>query len=45
MRGALEIQLGDLNLAVASRDDLIGMKRASARGIDLEDIAALTEIG
>ncbi len=43
-RGALELQLGDLSLAVASRDDLIGMKRASARRIDLEDIAALTEI-
>jgi hypothetical protein len=44
-RDALEIQLGDLTVAVASRDDLIGMKRASARAIDLEDIAALTETG
>lgn len=44
-RHALEIQLGDLIVAVASRDDLIGMKRASARAIDLEDIAALTETG
>ncbi len=44
-RGALEIHLGDLSVAVASRDDLIGMKCASARSIDLEDIAALTEIG
>jgi hypothetical protein len=43
-KSALEIRLGDLSLAVASRDDLIGMKRASARRIDLEDIAALTEI-
>jgi hypothetical protein len=42
--GALEIQLGDLKLAVAGRDDLIGMKRASARPVDLEDIAALTEL-
>lgn len=41
--GALEIQLGDLRLAVAGRDDLIGMKRASGRPVDLEDIAALTE--
>jgi hypothetical protein len=40
---ALEIRLGDLQLAVAGRDDLIGMKRASARRVDLEDIAALTE--
>jgi hypothetical protein len=41
---ALAIRLGDLALAVASLDDLIGMKRASARPVDLEDIAALTEI-
>lgn len=41
---ALEVQLGDLHLAVAGRDDLIGMKRASARRVDLEDIAALTEL-
>jgi hypothetical protein len=40
---ALELQLGDLKLAVAGRDDLIGMKRASARPVDLEDLAALTE--
>jgi hypothetical protein len=44
-RGALEIELGDLRLAVAGRDDLIAMKRASARAVDLEDIAALTETG
>ncbi len=42
--GALEIRLGDLKLAVAGRDDLIGMKRASGRPVDLEDIAALTEL-
>lgn len=42
---ALEIRLGDLELAVAGRDDLINMKRASARPVDLEDLAALTEIG
>jgi hypothetical protein len=40
---ALEITLGRLELAVAGRDDLISMKRASARPVDLEDIAALTE--
>lgn len=46
LRGrALEIQLGDLQLAVAGRDDLIGMKRASARPVDLEDLAVLTEHG
>jgi uncharacterized nucleotidyltransferase DUF6036 len=46
LRGrALEIRLGDLKLAVAGREDLIGMKRASARPVDLEDLAALTEHG
>jgi hypothetical protein len=40
---ALEIQLGDLKLAVAGLDDLISMKRASARPVDLDDLAALTE--
>jgi hypothetical protein len=44
LRGrALKIKLGRLDLAVAGLDDLISMKRASARPIDLEDIAALTE--
>jgi hypothetical protein len=42
---ALEIELGDLKLAVAGRDDLISMKRASARRVDLEDLAVLTEPG
>ncbi len=42
-RGALEIGLGEMKIAVAGRDDLINMKRASARSIDLDDIAALTE--
>jgi hypothetical protein len=41
--GALEIGLGKLKIAVAGRDDLISMKRASARPIDLDDVAALTE--
>lgn len=40
---ALEIRLGDLRLAIAGLDDLISMKRASARPVDLEDLAALTE--
>ena len=40
---ALEIDLGDIRVAVASRDDLISMKRASARPVDLEDLAALTD--
>jgi hypothetical protein len=41
---ALEPKLGDLELAVVGRDDLINMKRASARPVDLEDIAALTAL-
>ncbi len=44
LRGrALEIELDGIRLAVAGRDDLISMKRASARPVDLEDLAALTE--
>jgi hypothetical protein len=44
-RRALQVRLGDVQLAVAGRDDLISMKRASARPVDLEDIAALTNSG
>ncbi len=40
---ALEIELGEIRIAVAGRDDLISMKRASARPVDLEDLAALTD--
>lgn len=40
---ALLVALGDLTIPIAGRDDLIQMKRASGRPIDLEDIAALTE--
>ena len=44
-RRALEVTLGKKKrIAVAGRDDLIGMKRASGRPVDLEDIAALTEL-
>jgi hypothetical protein len=42
-RRALEIRLGDIALAVAGRDDLISMKRASGRPVDFDDLAALTE--
>jgi hypothetical protein len=42
---ALEVRLGDLLLPVAGLDDLISMKRASARPVDLEDLAALTDSG
>jgi hypothetical protein len=44
LRGrALEITLGDHAIPIAGRDDLISMKRASGRPVDLADIAALTE--
>jgi hypothetical protein len=43
-RRALVVTLGDLTLAVAGLDDLISMKRASAREVDLEDLAALTDL-
>lgn len=40
---ALEVQLGAMKIAVVGRDDLINMKRASGRPVDLDDLAALTE--
>jgi hypothetical protein len=40
---ALEVHLGDVPVAVAGRDDLIRMKRARGRPVDLDDLAALTE--
>ena len=40
---ALVIALGDHRIPVAGRDDLIRMKRAAGRPVDLADIAALTE--
>jgi hypothetical protein len=42
-RRALELELDNIRLAVAGRDDLIAMKRASGRPIDRGDIVALTE--
>lgn len=40
---ALVIALDDRRVPIASRDDLIRMKRASGRPVDISDIAALTE--
>jgi len=40
---ALVVTLGDLDIPIAGREDMIRMKRASGRAVDLEDIAALTE--
>lgn len=40
---ALEVQLAGITVPVAGLDDLIRMKEARGRNIDLEDIAALTD--
>jgi len=40
---ALEVELGKLRIPFASREDLIRMKRAAARPVDLADIAVLSE--
>lgn len=40
---ALVITLSDHPIPIASRDDLIRMKRQAGRPIDLSDVAALTE--
>ncbi len=41
---ALVIELDGTEVAIASLDDLIRMKRAAGRPSDLDDIAALTEV-
>lgn len=40
---ALVVELGKLRIQVAGRDDLIRMKLARGRPVDLADVAALTE--
>jgi hypothetical protein len=42
---ALEVRLGPLTIPFASREDLIRMKRAAGRPVDLSDLAALTDPG
>lgn len=41
-RRALVMNIGGFTVAVAGLDDLLSMKRAAGRPIDLEDIAVLT---
>jgi len=40
---ALRVRLGDIEVPVVDLDDLIRMKLARGRPIDLEDVAALTD--
>jgi predicted nucleotidyltransferase len=42
---ALRVRLGDVEVPVVGLDDLIRMKLARGRRLDLEDIAALTDPG
>jgi hypothetical protein len=42
--GALVVDLEGNDVAIASLDDLIRMKRAAGRPADLDDIASLTEV-
>jgi len=41
---ALRVRLGDIEVPVVGLDDLIRMKLARGRSIDLEDVAALTDL-
>jgi hypothetical protein len=42
-KGALHVQLGDIDVAVVGLDDLIQMKLARGRPVDLADVASLTD--
>jgi hypothetical protein len=42
-KAALVVEVAGTHVAIVSLDDLIRMKRAAGRPIDLEDVAALTE--
>lgn len=41
--GAMHVQLGDLDIPVVALDDLIRMKLARGRPVDLADVASLTD--
>lgn len=41
--GAMHVQLGDIDVPVVALDDLIRMKLARGRAIDLADVASLTD--
>lgn len=43
-QAALEVQLGEITVPVVGLNDLIRMKRARGRRVDLEDVAALTDV-
>lgn len=42
-KGALHVRLGDIDVPVVGLDDLIQMKLARGRPLDLEDVASLTD--
>jgi hypothetical protein len=42
-KGALHVQLGTIDVPVVSLDDLIQMKLARGRPVDLADVASLTD--
>jgi hypothetical protein len=42
---ALRVRLGDIDVPVVDLDDLIRMKLARGRPVDLADVAALTDPG
>lgn len=42
-KGAMHVQLGDIDVPVVALDDLIRMKLARGRPVDLEDVASLTD--
>jgi hypothetical protein len=44
-RRAVHVPLAGMEVTVVSREDLIAMKRSAGRARDMEDIAALSELG